>query len=141
MLQRLGHRADCASNAADGARLTRVREYDFVLLDMKMPVRNGMWFMEHASLPPTTRVLVMSGFAAPNVVEQMLAMGAHDYLVKPFTSDDLSRALDANSLSRLHVGGPTRTETGISGPLVQRTGSAMVCVRLYGGQLSPGNQA
>jgi DNA-binding response OmpR family regulator len=96
-IRRWGGEVDCADNAKDGASLASSSRYDFVLLDLMMPERSGVWFLEHAKLHPMTKVVVMSGFAPTQVVAKVLKLGACDFLEKPFEPEDLMRAFEAHA--------------------------------------------
>jgi|GEM_PF-1545388 len=93
MVSRLGHEADCVNNAVDAARLVQSGQYDFVLLDVQMAGRSGVWFMENAKIPAGTKVLVMSGYAALQDVERMLRLDAGARLPKPFGMDQIAKML------------------------------------------------
>ncbi|TDQ49250.1 LuxR family two component transcriptional regulator [Actinorugispora endophytica] len=81
--------------AGDGAQAieqTRALEPDVVLLDVRMPVRDGVSSVEE--LAELTKVVMLTHTEDPEVIETALRRGASGYLVHGhFTLDELERAL------------------------------------------------
>jgi len=70
------------------------RDVDLVILDLQMPNLDGRTtFRELRRIEPKVRVLITSGYAAKDEAEKCLTEGALDFLPKPFTLDELSRAI------------------------------------------------
>ena len=93
IIRELGRRGHDVDGAADGvSALERIREtsYDVVVLDMRMPQKQGIDVLrELASLPEAPQVIVMTGFQdVPTAVEAM-KLGAYDYLTKPTKIEEL----------------------------------------------------
>lgn len=90
VLRHEGFRSMEAGNAADALALLRDASPDLVLLDMVMPGMDGM-----AALPlirqqaPRIKIIVMTAYASVQHAVQSLKQGADDYIVKPFTINDL----------------------------------------------------
>ena len=72
-----------ASNGNDAvAQATRLQP-TVILLDLAMPVRSGLDALpELRQVAPDARVIVYSGFAGGIVADDVLALGAADYLEK-----------------------------------------------------------
>ncbi len=67
-----------------------------ILLDMMMPVMNGMEFLRHYKPinHPQVKVIVLSNKSTPNEVYNAKLLGITDYLIKSnYTPDDLVQAL------------------------------------------------
>jgi len=97
LLERLGHRADIASDGREAlARLEQAR-YDVVLMDVQMPEMDGLEASRAicARWPsgPRPRIVAMTAEAMPGDHEKCLAAGMDDYIVKPVTLDQLREAL------------------------------------------------
>ena len=67
---------------------------DLVLLDVDMPRLRGVeTLIAIQELSPTTRVIMISGKAQPQEARRALALGAFDYIAKPFDLKYLDRAV------------------------------------------------
>jgi len=59
--------------------------YDIVLMDIKMPKRNGIDVTRDIkSRHPNIKVIIVTGYASPEIAQEALAAGADDYVAKPF---------------------------------------------------------
>ncbi|HEX9711699.1 MAG TPA: response regulator [Actinomycetota bacterium] len=82
--------------AGDGARaLELAREHgpELCILDIKMPVMDGLTAAEHISEERLAPVLILSAYSQRELVEQAAEAGAMGYLVKPFQKQDLMPAV------------------------------------------------
>jgi YesN/AraC family two-component response regulator len=67
---------------------------DVVILDLVLPMKNGLDVLKDAhALSPHTRYLVISSLDDQSIMDQAKAMGAIEYIVKPFTKQQLLSAL------------------------------------------------
>lgn len=71
--------------------------FDVVILDVKMPGMNGIEALRQIKLiDPEVEVIILSGHADLQYVDQGLELGAFDYLIKPVAiSDLLAKITDA----------------------------------------------
>ena len=78
---------------ADGAAaLERLAEtsYDVVVLDMKMPKKEGIEVLrELQAFPEAPQVIVMTGFQEVGTAVEAMKLGAYDYLTKPMKIEEL----------------------------------------------------
>jgi DNA-binding response OmpR family regulator len=89
-LSAAGYAIDCASDGADAIRLARSREYDLVILDLIMPDMDGREVLaELLRAHPDQAVVVLSCLDDVTTKVACLDLGAHDYLTKPFSLDEL----------------------------------------------------
>jgi DNA-binding NarL/FixJ family response regulator len=83
--------------AADGASavdLVRDEQPDVVLMDIAMPVMDGIEAAEKIRVEvPTARVIVLTGSEAPKDVSRARAAGAAGYVTKDQIAGDLLRAI------------------------------------------------
>lgn len=85
-----GYAIDCASGGADGLRMARAGEYGLVILDLVMPDMDGREVLaELIRAQPDQPVLVLSCVDDVSAKVACLDLGAHDYLTKPFSLDEL----------------------------------------------------
>jgi len=65
---------------------------DLIISDIKMPLMDGLEFLENLSISGLYKnipVIMITGFAEPHTCKRCLDLGASSYLVKPFKPNDL----------------------------------------------------
>ncbi len=50
ILDQYDFQVDCCDNARNAVSMVQEKEYDFVLVDYRMPGDDGLWFMKNANL-------------------------------------------------------------------------------------------
>jgi DNA-binding response OmpR family regulator len=89
-LEAAGYRIDCAPDGGAGLSLALSGEYQLVILDVVMPVKDGRQVLgQLRRLRPDQRVLVLSCLSDVTAKVDLLDAGAKDYLTKPFSLDEL----------------------------------------------------
>lgn len=89
-LEAAGYRIDCAPDGGAGLALALSGEYQLVILDVVMPVKDGRQVLRQLRrLRPDQRVLVLSCLSDVTAKVDLLDAGAKDYLTKPFSLDEL----------------------------------------------------
>lgn len=84
--------------AADGGAALRTlyqRQFDLVVMDLFLPTLDGMQvlvLMRQKGLSLETPVIMMTADTRPQTRVDAVSRGAHEVLVKPFTSEDLIAA-------------------------------------------------
>ena len=101
-LQRVGYQCECASNGKEGADLLAENDYDLVLLDIMLPHINGYELLEYIE-PLGIPVIFVTAKGSIKDRVKGLHMGADDYLVKPFSIDELIARVES-VLRRYHKG-------------------------------------
>ncbi|MEK3914084.1 response regulator [Paenibacillus sp. FSL H7-0331] len=87
-----------ATNGAELLELIRREKPDIVLVDIRMPLLNGLQAMEKGSIiSPNTYWIIVSGYSDFSYVQEALKRGAVDYLLKPVSPQDLEEALIKSS--------------------------------------------
>jgi response regulator NasT len=100
MLREEGY--DVVGEAGDGARAVELAESlrpDLVVLDVKMPVLDGISAAERIAGQRLAAVVMLTAFSQRELVERARDAGAMAYLVKPFGRSDLAPAIEV-ALSR-----------------------------------------
>src|SRR3954465_1872248 len=90
MLEEEGH--DVVGEAGDGEQAVRLAEElrpDLVILDVKMPVLDGISAAEQIVGQRIAPVVMLTAFSQRDLVERAVEAGAMAYLVKPFAKSDL----------------------------------------------------
>lgn len=87
------------SEAADGAEALQAcadHSPDVVLLDLRMPVYDGLWFLgKQSEQGIETPALVLTTFDDDTLVLDAMRAGAKGYLLKDVTFDQLTRAVES----------------------------------------------
>ena len=93
IVRELGRRGLEAEGVGDGeSALTQLRDgpYDVVVLDMKMPKKEGIEVLrELQDFPEHPQVIVMTGFQEVATAVEAMKLGAYDYLTKPTKIEEL----------------------------------------------------
>ena len=99
--------------AVDGAQALRIlaeRPADLVLADVMMPEVDGLELVARIRTDPALRatpVILLTALAAPESTMHALTAGAHDYIVKPFTAQELIARIESQlGLARLRAQHP-----------------------------------
>jgi CheY-like chemotaxis protein len=83
-----------ANSGAEALAAVETHQADLVLLDVAMPGMNGVETLSRiAGLDPTVPVIMVTANADIGVTSKLLAMGAVDYIPKPFDLDYLDQAV------------------------------------------------
>jgi two-component system, response regulator PdtaR len=93
---------DVVGEAGDGETAVRLAEElkpDLVILDIKMPIMDGLAAAERIAGERVAPVVILTAFSQRDLVERARAAGAMAYLVKPFQKSDLVPAIEI-ALSR-----------------------------------------
>jgi len=107
-LRILGHQATIVSNGAEALDAKRKHEFDCVLMDVQMPVLDGVEAtkaireLDAAASRPASHIIAMTAYALSGDRERFLAAGMDDYISKPVQAADLMRVLE-HPQARLHA--------------------------------------
>jgi two-component system response regulator MprA len=84
-----GYRVLTAANGVDALAQSRDHRPSLIVLDWNMPTMDGLAMVQRLRNADSTPVLMLTGRAALEDKVDALAMGADDYLVKPFAPEEL----------------------------------------------------
>jgi CheY-like chemotaxis protein/HPt (histidine-containing phosphotransfer) domain-containing protein/anti-sigma regulatory factor (Ser/Thr protein kinase) len=97
LLERLGYRAEVASNGLEALAALERQPYDVVLMDVQMPELDGLdasrRICERWSPNSRPHIIAMTANALPEDREACFAAGMNDYVAKPIRADELAAAL------------------------------------------------
>jgi NtrC-family two-component system response regulator AlgB len=104
-LRGLGHEAETAADATDALSVLGTRTVDVVLTDVRMAGMDGLALLrEIRRRHPDVIVVLMTAYATVSQAVEAMRAGAYDYLVKPFSLEEvgllLDRVLEVQSLRR-----------------------------------------
>jgi len=88
--------ADLCNNGLEGERLATAQPYDLIILDMRLPGRNGLDVLRSLRAKGFERpVLVLTAQDAVDAKVETLRAGADDYVTKPFAFEELLARAEA----------------------------------------------
>lgn len=98
-----GYSCETAADGKEALRKTSGKEFDLVLMDIKMPGLSGMEVLPRLVADhPDTGVLMLTAIVDTKTAVEAMKQGAYDYVTKPFDLDDLGlrvkRALERRRL-------------------------------------------
>ena len=89
-------KCDSAPDGNTALAMIKAKNYDVVLLDVKMPGMDGIETLrEIKKITPMTEVVMLTGHASVESGINGIKYGAFDYLMKPMDTDALMTKLDA----------------------------------------------
>jgi two-component system response regulator HydG len=92
----LGYEVSTAENAERAFRLLGEKGHDIALLDLRLPGASGLEALHRLRQSnPEMVIVVMTGYATVSSAVEAMKLGAHDYMTKPFSMEDLRTHLDS----------------------------------------------
>jgi CheY-like chemotaxis protein len=119
LLKKMGQRADVATNGAEVLEALARRPYDVVLMDVEMPVMDGLEASRRINqgwpAGQRPRIIAVTANAMQGDRETCLAAGMDDYLSKPIRREELAAAL-AGAEARAVSGEDSATADEVDDP-------------------------
>lgn len=83
-----------ASNGVQAVELAKEHHPDIVLLDVNMPAMDGLTAYRHiVQRHPDTGCIIISAEKDTTTLRTAMSIGVQEYLIKPFTGDELETAI------------------------------------------------
>ena len=83
-----------AANGREAMELFERYRPEFVTMDLTMPEMDGLTCITRMmAMKPDTRLMVISALGDPETAIEAVERGANEYVVKPFSAEDLNLAL------------------------------------------------
>ncbi|MEO1288976.1 MAG: response regulator, partial [Chloroflexota bacterium] len=93
-LQRVGYSVSEAGSGEEALDFVDGQEYDVVLTDIRMQGIDGVELLRRIKeQSPDAIVILMTGYASLGTAVEALRLGAHDYLIKPSSSQDIRQSV------------------------------------------------
>jgi DNA-binding response OmpR family regulator len=93
-LQRVGYQVSAASSGEEALTMLENQEFDVVLTDIRMPGLTGVDLLAKIKeKAPDSIVILMTAYASLGTAVESLRLGAHDYLIKPVSSQDIRQSV------------------------------------------------
>jgi len=87
-----GYEVGLAENGAKAITMAMGKNWDVILLDLKMPGMDGLETLRQLKgkeVDTDAEILMMTAYATVDTAVQAMKQGAFDYLVKPFAPDEI----------------------------------------------------
>lgn len=89
-LASLGVEVDTAASGEEGLSKVKDREFNLILLDLKMPGMDGMKVLQQLRhIRPDIRVIVITAYGTIESAVEAMRLGASDFIQKPFTPEEI----------------------------------------------------
>ncbi|MBU1183136.1 MAG: response regulator [Proteobacteria bacterium] len=90
LLSKRGYDVIVVYNGADAVNMVGEKEFDVIILDMKMPGMDGIATLkEIRKIAPLVEVVILTGHGSVESGIEGMQLGAFDFLMKPVRIDDL----------------------------------------------------
>jgi DNA-binding NtrC family response regulator len=89
-----GFEAVAVPSADKALEAMKNEAFALLLIDVKMPQKNGMYLMEKIKEQwPDIPIVVMSGYYTAETMKEAIKMGAATFIAKPFEPDELLKTV------------------------------------------------
>lgn len=90
MVSRHGYLAETAVDGQDALLRIADKHFDFILCDIRMPLMDGIAFLQKAGAAiQTSTVIMMSAYGTIDMALEAMKAGAYDFISKPFKNDEV----------------------------------------------------
>ncbi|NNK86291.1 MAG: sigma-54-dependent Fis family transcriptional regulator [Desulfobacterales bacterium] len=101
MLNRFGHIVDSASDGAEALNKFEENDYGLVISDVVMPEMSGIELLDEVKkISPNIPVIMITGHGTINTAVEAMQKGAFDYILKPFSSKAIEKAIERAAPSK-----------------------------------------
>jgi two-component system, cell cycle response regulator DivK len=97
-LEWMGFTDITAKNGKEGIETALAEKPDLLLMNSRMPEMNGWEASRELRAKPETKnipILAATAMFEPSDIQRSIDAGCNDYIIKPFTSDELLRKIRA----------------------------------------------
>jgi len=122
-LKKMGYAVDLVADGVDGLDYARFNDYDVIVLDLMLPGMDGLSILRKLrALGRQTHILILS--AKDQVEDRIrgLQLGADDYMIKPFSFDELCARI--NTLIRREY--KAKNPNLVLGPITLNTSARVI---------------
>lgn len=103
VFRKRNYTVDVAHNGVEALAALEARAYGFMLLDLKMPVMDGVEVLSHRHKFPNTTVVVLTGHSSEDKAIASIDGSVAGYYKKPLTADEIFAMIDKH-IARYQVG-------------------------------------
>ena len=95
VLESNGYAVLDAANGAEGLEVMRTLKVDLAIVDLEMPVMDGMEFTKWVKeINPNFPVIIVTAHATNYSPQEILAANAEAFIQKPIVTDELLRIIE-----------------------------------------------
>jgi DNA-binding NtrC family response regulator len=96
LLQIEGFETKTAGSGSDALQELQTNQYDIVILDVRMPEMTGPQVLARIKkINSEIEVIIMTGYASVDTAKEIMSLGAYDYLLKPYDTNELLEKIEA----------------------------------------------
>lgn len=96
LLQIEGFETKTAGSGSDALQELQTSQYDIVILDVRMPEMTGPQVLARIKkINSEIEVIIMTGYASVDTAKEIMSLGAYDYLLKPYDTNELLEKIEA----------------------------------------------
>ena len=89
------HNLTFAENGNDAIQEVKNTKFDVILLDIKMPTKDGLETLEEIrQIDPNVKVIIVTGYQSVETAAKAVKLGATDYITKPFESAEVLEKIE-----------------------------------------------
>src|SRR5688572_4884643 len=93
-LEKVGYSVMAAASGEEALDMIKNEEFDVILTDIRMQGIDGVELLRRIKeQAPDAIVILMTGYASLGTAVEALRLGAHDYLIKPGSSNDIRQSV------------------------------------------------
>jgi len=119
-----GHEATQAEDGSEAIELLQRTEFDLVITDLVMPNANGVEVIRAAKeIDPTYPIIMITAYPSLDTVRKMIALGAADYIVKPFNVDHVRLTMAKVLEMRNQFATLMKSQSVFATPAIDTTGA------------------
>jgi DNA-binding NtrC family response regulator len=91
-----GVAAETADSGMKALEVLKSGAYDVLILDVRMPDMSGVDVLaEIRKINPEVEVIIMTGYASVDTAKEIMRLGAYDYMLKPYDTEQLVEKIEA----------------------------------------------
>ena len=99
VLEDKGHNVTGFSNPLEGEQEAVHNKYDFIFLDINMPVKNGAEITKTIlKARPESKIIIITAFPGEPLAKEALTNGAYSIVAKPLTLKKIINLLNVNDM-------------------------------------------
>ena len=95
ILKYKGYETEISGNGEDGLKKIKRRVFDVILLDLRLPDKDGVEILKEIKMiRPDAIVIMLTGYPTVDSVKEAMRSGAYDYVTKTINSDKLNTLIE-----------------------------------------------